>query len=281
MATPTLKTFPVNGLEMAVWEWTGAPPALVFVHATGFHGRCWDQIVRRFPGRHCLAVDVRGHGRSSKPDPPYLWLQFGRDLAALMEHLEVEKAIGIGHSMGGHTVVAAAIQRPRAFGAMVLVDPTIFPREDYGHTPFNASFIRRRRNAWSSPEEMFASFRDRTPFVRWQEQVLRDYCEFGLLQNGEGFVLACPPAVEASIYEHSKDAECDLYGSLASVAIPVTVMRAGTARLRVAFDPSASPAAPGLATHFPAGRDVVLPERTHFIPMEAPDSVAAEIARLV
>jgi lipase len=279
--SPTLKLVPAGGLELAVWEWEGADPPLLFAHATGFHGRVWDQIVRMFPGRHCLAVDFRGHGRSSKPDPPYRWPSFGRDLAALAERLEVEDAIGIGHSMGGHSVVSAMLQRPATFRALCLVDPTIFPRAYYGQAPLDARFILKRRNTWRSPQEMFERFRNRPPFALWREEVLRDYCDYGLLARGGEFVLACPPAVEASIYEHSKAPESDLYPGIPSIAIPVVVMRAGTAQGPVVLEPTGSPAAPDLAAQFPRGRDVLLRERSHFIPMEAPEQVAEEIRALL
>ncbi|MBZ5623096.1 MAG: alpha/beta hydrolase [Acidobacteriia bacterium] len=281
MESPNLNTISVNGLDLAVWDWPGREPALLFAHATGFHGRCWDQIARRFPGRRSLAVDFRGHGRSGKPEPPYHWPAFGHDLAAVAEHLNVRDAIGIGHSMGGHSVVSATALRPETFASLFLIDPTIFPPEYYGQAPLDASFIRRRRNAWNSPEEMFERFRSRPPFASWQPEVLRDYCEFGLLCSGEGsYVLACSPAVEADIYGHSTAPESNLHREIPSIAQPVVVMRAGTVFTPGVLDLNASPTAPDLASKFPHGRDVHLKERNHFIPMECPELVAGEIRRL-
>jgi len=278
---PTLKIIPANGLGLALWEWAGADPPLLLAHATGFHGRIWDHIVRMFPGRRCLAVDFRGHGRSSQPDPPYHWPAFGRDLAAMAERLEIADAIGIGHSMGGHSIVAAALLRPQTFRALLLIDPTIFPRAHYGKPPLDTSFVLRRRDRWRSPEEMFERFRHRAPFALWREEILRDYCEYALVAREGEFVLACPPAVEASIYEHSNAPEADLYPRIPSLAIPAVVMRAGGAQGHVVLDPSASPTAPDLAAQFPRGRDVLLEERSHFIPMEAPELVAEEIRPLL
>ncbi|HYW44000.1 MAG TPA: alpha/beta hydrolase [Bryobacteraceae bacterium] len=275
--SPDLKTVTADGMELAVWEWPGEAPALLFAHATGLHGRCWDRIVRMFPGRRCVAVDFRGHGRSAKPAPPCHWTAFHRDLEAVVERLGLEGAMGIGHSMGGHSVVAAA----RCFAALLLVDPTIFPEGSYGGTGFDASFIRRRRNRWKSPEEMFERFRDRAPFASWQPEVLRDYCEFGLAPDGGGFVLACPPEVEASIYEHSREREASLYAAIPYVTQPVTVMRAGVEPVPGVFNLAASPTAPDLARKFPHGRDVFLSGRNHFIPMEWPELVAEEIARII
>lgn len=281
MDAPSLKIVSADSLDLAVWEWEGADPPLLFAHATGFHGRCWDRIAREFPGQRRLAVDFRGHGRSSKPDPPYPWKPFGRDLATVAEALNVRGAIGIGHSMGGHSVVAAALQRPETFGTLLLVDPTIFTPDCYGKPRIDAAFILRRRNTWTSPGEMFERFHTRPPFSLWQPEVLRDYCDYGLLPNGAGFVLACPPPVEASIYGHSNAPESDLYAGIPSIAQPVVVMRAGVAWTAAAFNPSASPTSPGLAACFPNGRDLLLADRDHFIPMQAPELVVEQIRLLL
>jgi pimeloyl-ACP methyl ester carboxylesterase len=278
--TPELQHIGDPGKELAVWEWPGEDPPFLFAHATGFHGRCWDQIIRLFPERRCLALDARGHGRSSQPELPYHWRIFGRDMAAVAEHLDIRHAIGIGHSSGGHTTVQAAALRPHTYRALLLVDPTIFPPEYYGTEPPDASFTLRRRNEWASADEMFERFHTRAPFARWRPQILRDYCDFGLLPRNGAFVLACPPAVEASIYLMSKDTQSNIYPEIAKLQRPVVVMRAGRERKPGVFDLAASPTAPDLASRFAHGRDLVLPDGTHYIPMEEPDLVAAEIRRL-
>jgi pimeloyl-ACP methyl ester carboxylesterase len=278
--TPELKFVGKRGEELAVWDWPGEDPPFLFAHATGFHGRCWDQIVRMFPERHCLALDARGHGRSSQPELPYHWRIFGRDMASVAEHWDVRDAIGIGHSSGGHTTVQAAALRPHTYRALVLVDPTIFPLEYYGTAPPEASFTLRRRNHWASPDEMFERFQARAPFARWRREILRDYCDYGVLPRDGKFVLACPPAVEASIYLNSKEPESNIYAEVARLRHPVVVMRAGKERQPGKFDLAASPTAPDLASRFAHGREVVLPEASHFIPMEEPEMVAAEIGKM-
>jgi len=266
--------------ELAVWEWVGADPVILFAHATGFHGRCWDRIIQMFPERHCLAVDARGHGRSSKPEPPCHWRDFGRDLVAVAEHWDLRGAIGVGHSMGGHITTQVAALRPETYRALLLVDPTIFPQDYYGTEPPDAHFTLRRRNVWSSPEEMFERFRNRMPFANWRPEILRDYCEYGLLPNNGEFVLACPPAVEASIYLNSKEPGSNIYPEVAMVRHPVVVLRAGKTRNPETFDLSASPTAPDLASHFACGREIVLPGASHYIAMESPEKVAEEIRNL-
>jgi lipase len=280
MDAPALHFVPAGELNLAVWKWPGESPALLFAHATGFHGRCWDHLARSFPGRRALALEFRGHGRSSKVAPPIPWPDFGQDVLAVARHFGLRDAIGVGHSMGGHSLVAAAIEEPAIFSGMVLVDPVIYPREYYGMPAPDASYIRRRRNRFASPEEMMERFHGRLPFSAWVPEVLRNYCEYGLLPDGDSFVLACAPEVEAAIYERSNAAENDLYRGMPRVVAPVTILRAGRSA-KAAFDLNASPTAPGTAACFPKGRDVFLPAHNHYIPMEAPELVEGEIRRLM
>jgi lipase len=278
-AEPTLSYHRVNGVELALFEWPGEGAPVFFAHATGFHARCWDEVIHRLPGRRCIALDMRGHGRSGKPAPPYDWRDFGRDAAALARELDLQGAIAVGHSKGGHAVTLAAALEPGRFGSLLLADPVILPRAAYhGPRAEGPHFAARRRNHWRSPEEMFQRFRTRPPFDRWDPAVLRDYCEHGLLPapDGHGFVLACPPEIEAAVYAAS--ASADIYEEIGALEIPVRVLRAGRSRARAPegerMDMSASPTAPDLATHFKHAEDIFLPGHSHFIPMEDPGLVA-------
>jgi pimeloyl-ACP methyl ester carboxylesterase len=282
VTTPALRFLEIDGLRLAAWEWPGEDPPLLFAHATGFHARCWDAVIRALGGRRAIALDLRGHGRSAKPDPPYHWPDFGRDLARAAELLGLRDAIGIGHSMGGHSIVLAAALCPPALRALLLIDPTIFAPDYYGRPQrHDASFILRRRNIWKSWEEMYDRFRARSPFDAWQPEVLRDYCEYGVLCEGDSCVLACPPAVEASIYAAANAPEANPYTLLPGIAQPVTVMRGGRPWSLETFDLASSPTFPGLASRFPRARDLFLEGRSHYIPMESPDLAAREIEALI
>ena len=278
---PELRIVNVDGLDLAVWEWPGDGPPLIFTHATGFHGRLWDYVIRRLPGRRCLAVETRGHGRSGRPDEPYRWRYLGHDLTGVLRSLGVNGAYGIGHSSGGHSMVQAAALGQEFFGAMLLVDPSIFPESRYGGAPRDFAFTLRRKNVWQSTQEMVERFEKRLPFVNWKPEILRSYCEFGLVPDGDHLQLACPPSAEASIYEESLKPEANIYAEVAKVAAPVTVLRAGTIRKPGELDLAASPTAPDLATRFVRGRDVVLDGASHFIPMEFPDRVIEEVRGMI
>jgi pimeloyl-ACP methyl ester carboxylesterase len=127
---------------------------------------------------------------------------------------------------------------------------------------------------------MFDAFKDRSPYSLWRPQVLEDYCRYGLMPApGGGFELACPPAIEASVYMASLGT--DIYDAVRAIEVPVTILRAKERPPgpRERMDFSDSPTWPQLAAQFKHGRDVYLPHLTHFIPMQEPELAARYIAQ--
>jgi pimeloyl-ACP methyl ester carboxylesterase len=269
----------INGIHLAVYERAGVGNPILLAHATSYHAHCWDQVIAHLPpNAHIYAFDARGHGRSTQVPPPANWFDFGNDVITLIDLLDLRNVIAAGHSMGGHALVQAAAARPERFAGVLLIDPVIFPEAMYSLTPLENHPAARRRNDWASPEEMYERFKDREPFSRWKPGVLHDYCAYGLLRKpgGEGYVLACSPAFEASNYEVGLTA--NIYDRVAKVKASVTVLRSG--QQAEGMNLSASPTAPDLASHFSRAQDVVLREYSHFIPMEAPELTAQYLQAL-
>jgi pimeloyl-ACP methyl ester carboxylesterase len=284
---PALQRAHVNGIGLAFFEWSarerGRGPTLLLLHATGFHARCWDPIVRRLGPRHVLALDQRGHGRSEKT-PIAHWRVFGEDVAAFVRARPGEAFVGVGHSMGGHALVDAAAALPERFPRLVLIDPVIGDPTTYGPgggwraelPPGEVHPTAKRKRFFASPREMFERFRERRPYSLFTEEALWAYCEHGLLAlaDGEGFELACPPETEASIYMTSRS-NAGVIDSARRVQAPALVVRAKAPPPdRGLMDFESSPTWPGLAAAMPRGRDLHLPEWTHFLPMQAPELVA-------
>lgn len=268
-----------NGVQLALWEQIGEGTPMLFTHATSFHGRSWTPIIDQLPGRNCLTVDLRGHGLSSKPAPPYLWSAFGEDVAALAGRLQLRGAIGVGHSMGAHSLAYAAILAPDAFSELILLDPVIMPPSYYTGGEREPHFARKRRNRWSSWQEMLERFAGRPPFVQWDRAMLKAYCEHALLPvpGEDGYQLACAPEIEASVYENSGQLDANLHARLGEVKAAVTIVRCGKLMpLEGPMMMNASPASPDLASRFTHARDIEV-NTSHFIPMEAPAMVAGII----
>lgn len=277
----------VNGVELSYYQW-GRPepgqPTLLLVHATGFHARVWDHIVERLGERHVVALDQRGHGLSQKI-PIAHWNVMGKDLAGLIKHLDLRDIVGLGHSMGGHAMVDAAAECAERFLRLVLVDPTIFAPESYQAGSLGQAFgtdghpAARRKNQFASHEEMFERFRHRHPYSVFDPEALLNYCRFGLQpdpQNG-GYMLACPPAVEASIYMTCLSNPGVLQRARA-LSLPVLILRAKLpADKNDIMDFAFSPTWPELASLFQDATDIHFKDKTHFLPMEIPD----ELSRLI
>lgn len=275
----------LRDIEIAWFEWgepSGQP--VVMAHATGFHARCWDAVATALgSGYRAIAIDQRGHGRSGKAGP-YDWRVFGTDLTAFIDQLGLSGIVGVGHSMGGHAMVQAASNRVEEFDRLVLVDPVILAPEAYrawlSERPYasaDAHPVARRRAHFSSWTEFHSRLRNRLPFALWRADVLRDYCRHGVLPaSGGGVALACPPAVESTIYLGSGGT--DIHPEIGALPHEALVIRAPPRREATAgMDFSRSPTWDQLAAAFPRGRDVYREDLTHFIPMQEPDFVARAI----
>ena len=104
---------------------------------------------------------------------------------------------------------------------------------------------------------------------------------YGLLPspNGEGFELACPPVFEGATYMMSSGS--DIHSEMAKLQIPVRIVRARQRTTEIGADFSSSPTDPNLWKSFPQATDREVVELSHFIPMEAPELVAAEIEAMI
>ena len=84
-------------------------PALVFVHGWSCDRSYWRAQVPHFAERYRVVnIDLAGHGESGGRRATWSMAAFGADVAAVVEHLEVDDVVLVGHSMGGPVVVEAA-----------------------------------------------------------------------------------------------------------------------------------------------------------------------------
>lgn len=105
------------------YEVAGAGPALVLIHGFTLDTRFWDaQFAALSADFRVLRYDLRGFGRSATPDAPYAHTD---DLAALMQHLGIERAVLGGLSMGGWIATHFALEHPDKTRALALADATL------------------------------------------------------------------------------------------------------------------------------------------------------------
>ncbi len=101
MATITTK----DGIEIYYKDWGEGQP-VVFSHGWPLTADAWDDqmVFLASNGYRCIAHDRRGHGRSSQPWNGNEMNTYADDLLALVEALDLRKAIHVGHSTGGGEV---------------------------------------------------------------------------------------------------------------------------------------------------------------------------------
>lgn len=287
MRQPKIGRVELADITLQVAEWPGSGDPVLLLHATGFHSRCWDGIARRLADARLYAVDLRFHGGSERSGEVN-WQLMADDIEQLLLKLDLRKVVGVGHSIGGYLLAFAAARQRGRFKHLVLIDPVIFPRQQYvdryahpeGFDPARNPALKRK-NQWRDAGEMYRRFHNRPPFDRWQAQILRDYCEHALREvPGESELqLACDPLHEAAIYVSQKGNEV-IYDLLPRLTLPVTLLRAAPDPENF-YNFAASPTWPGLADALPDAREIYLPGMSHFIPMEDPDLVAGVIREAI
>ena len=83
--------------------------ALVFVHGYSCSSEYWWPQLEYFSKNYTtIAVDLAGHGKSGLNRKEYSMDAFGDDVKSVIEHLDLDKVVLIGHSMGGPVIVKAA-----------------------------------------------------------------------------------------------------------------------------------------------------------------------------
>ena len=102
-------------------EISGPPNAspLVLIHGLGLDLRLWDALLPHLRTR-TLRLDLRGHGASDAPPPPYTMGTLIRDVERLMTHFPIKDAVVLGAGEGGLIAQGLAVKRLDLVRAMVL-----------------------------------------------------------------------------------------------------------------------------------------------------------------
>jgi 3-oxoadipate enol-lactonase len=103
-------------------ELSGPPEAapLVLIHGLGVDLRVWDAILPVLARHRVLRLDLRGHGGSDAPAPPYAMGTLIRDVERLMDHFALKDAVVVGAGEGGLITQGLAVKRLDLVRAMVL-----------------------------------------------------------------------------------------------------------------------------------------------------------------
>ncbi len=119
-------------------------PALVFVHGWSCDRSYWREQVPAFSGDHLVVtIDLAGHGESGSGRVSWTMPAFGDDVVAVIEALDLDRVVLIGHSMGGDVIVEAALRLRDRVAGVVWVDTYRslgLPSDEAEDAAFVASF---------------------------------------------------------------------------------------------------------------------------------------------
>jgi pimeloyl-ACP methyl ester carboxylesterase len=187
--------------------------ALVFVHGWSCDRSYWRGQLEPFSRRYkVVAIDLAGHGASGTGRKNYTIEAFGADVATVVNKLNLQHVILIGHSMGGDVIVEAARQLPRdRMGGLVMVET--YNELGPGHTPEQVdAFVAKFRTDFKDSVQrfvrgMFSSNAD-TALVEW---VAND-------------MASAPPAIALSALESSFNHSREMTKILLELMMPVTAI---------------------------------------------------------
>ena len=110
-------------VEIAIGRAGEGGDPLVCLHGITAQHRAFNATARHLgPSHGLVGVDLRGRGDSDKPESGYGLATHAADVIRVLDHLGLEDAIIVGHSMGAFVALRAALASPGRVRALVLLD---------------------------------------------------------------------------------------------------------------------------------------------------------------
>jgi pimeloyl-ACP methyl ester carboxylesterase len=115
----------VNGINL-YYECHGTGRPLILLHGGLGSGEMFGPILPTLSERHrVITVDLQGHGRTADIDRPIDVRLMADDIAALIEHLGLDKLYLVGYSLGGGVAFFTAVNHPQKVGKLVMASANI------------------------------------------------------------------------------------------------------------------------------------------------------------
>jgi pimeloyl-ACP methyl ester carboxylesterase len=222
---------------------------LVCVHGLADTLAIWDELAPRLePAARVVRYDQRAHGDSTAPTGACSREDLAADLVALLDRLEIDHAVVVGHSLGGVVALTAAIAAPARIAGLVLLG--------------TASECNERAVRW---------YRDivRAGEVNALEGLARSIYGPTSKNKVEGWAPGITAIARSLIALH----EDPLTPRLGAISCPTAVLVGER-------DPMGTGAAEILRRNIPGATMQVVPGKGHWLQTDAPDVVVAAVAAL-
>jgi pimeloyl-ACP methyl ester carboxylesterase len=118
------RSIETGGARIRLAESGAGEPAFVFLHCWGGSARTWQGVIHRLEGQvRCIALDQRGWGESVAKDERYDLGAMADDVEAVVQSVDLQRFVLVGHSMGGKVAQIVAGRRTKGLQGLVLVAP--------------------------------------------------------------------------------------------------------------------------------------------------------------
>jgi pimeloyl-ACP methyl ester carboxylesterase len=261
----------VNGIHLYYEEAGGGSP-LIWVHGFGCGIRSWDPQVRELAGsRRVITYDVRGFGLSEAPQSATAYSQSisVADLAALIEHLGIERAAIGGLSMGGNIALNFAIAHPRRVAALIVADT--------GAGSDNTA-------EWIAGSERYAQACDRGGVEAFADLACANPLFARYIEQGpdrERFIRSCLMTNRARGVAHTAREVLSKRPTVYSLEPGLRALRVPTLLIVGEHDTPCVKVHEFMAGAIPGARSVVMPGVGHLSNLEAPAAFNAHVRRFL
>ncbi|HXA27711.1 MAG TPA: alpha/beta hydrolase [Candidatus Angelobacter sp.] len=270
-------TVPVDGLTLSVRDHPGEAPPVVALHGLASNARWWDLVAPLLQPRRVVAVDQRGHGRSTRPESGYDFDAVVGDLRGLAGAMGLGPCVAMGHSWGASVALAWAAADAAGVRAVVCVDGGVGDlRGFFGATWEKAAVAMRPPELRGIEESTLSSWVARSGLAGDGDPAAAVHALRGNFEEAAGGGLRPRLSVERHMQIAYALYHLDSAALYAQVRVPVLFVLATRGGVAGA-DPRAAAVDAALAV-LPAGSGVRWVDGGHDLPVQRPREVAGAVS---
>lgn len=256
-----------NNIEL-YYEIHGEGKPLVLISGLGYSNWQWHKMVPLLAEKFKVIIfDNRGVGQSDKPAGPYTAQMLAQDTVGLLDALNIEKAVIVGHSMGGFIAQALALDFPQRVEKLILCS-TNFGGPN--HVPVTPEAMKVLSDVSSDALTRFKNGLAVSTAPGWSEK------NPAMIEEWIQWRVANP--IEPVSYQAQLAIGLGLMPTAAAFEEKLPRLNVPTLILFGAHDKVVPPANADLLSKKIAGSTVVIfPDAGHFFPIEIPEAASRAI----
>lgn len=226
----------IGGLETHYLDYPGPEPAIVLLHGLSANANEFGGLIEAgLSKRHrVIAPDLRGRGKSGKPDSGYSMGQHAADVIGLLDHLGLDRVVMGGHSFGALLTIYLAANFPERVIKAIVIDAAIVFHPDV--VDLLKPSLARLARVLPSSDAYMSEMRAAPHVTGFWNDAIEGYFRAELHENADGTVqsLTSANAVEQALRGVQTEPWADL---VARVEHPVLLLNASGS-----YGPPGSPA---------------------------------------